>query len=128
MATEEEARHELAMILDSLKGHILWSREQGRPLPFLYRGNKEQISPIEDEEARPLRSENSSGIMLSLDEVRSELGDCRRCLLGSTRTNLVFGEGDPEAELVFVGEAPGGDEDRQGRAFRGKGGPPLTKI
>jgi len=128
MATEEEVRHELTMILDSLKGHISWSREQGRPLPFSYRGNKPQIVPIEEEAALSPKPENSFGIMLSLDEVRSELGDCRRCLLGSTRTNLVFGEGNPEAELVFVGEAPGGDEDRQGRPFVGKAGQLLTKI
>ena len=128
MATEEEVRHELTMILDSLKGHISWSREQGRPLPFSYRGNKPQIVPIEEEAALSPKPENSFGIMLSLDEVRSELGDCRRCLLGSTRTNLVFGEGNPEAELVFVGEAPGGDEDRLARPFVGKAGQLLTKI
>ncbi|MDD5711242.1 MAG: uracil-DNA glycosylase [Smithellaceae bacterium] len=64
----------------------------------------------------------------SLEEVRAELGDCRRCLLCETRRHLVFGEGNPTARLVFVGEAPGEEEDRQGRPFVGRAGQLLTKI
>jgi len=63
-----------------------------------------------------------------LDSVRAELGDCQRCKLASKRTNLVFGSGNPEAELVFVGEAPGYDEDQQGLPFVGRAGQLLTKI
>lgn len=63
-----------------------------------------------------------------LDAVRRELGDCRRCPLHATRRNLVFGEGNPAAELVFVGEAPGGDEDREGRPFVGAAGQLLSRI
>ncbi len=65
---------------------------------------------------------------LSLEEVRKELGDCQRCSLGRVRTNLVFGEGNPKAEIVFVGEAPGRDEDVQGRPFVGRAGQLLTRI
>jgi DNA polymerase len=50
------------------------------------------------------------------------------CDLARTRTNVVFGEGNPEARLVFVGEAPGQDEDLQGRPFVGRAGELLTKI
>ncbi len=50
----------------------------------------------------------------TLEDVRVEMGDCRRCILADSRKNLVFGEGSPQAELVFVGEAPGADEDAQG--------------
>ena len=60
--------------------------------------------------------------------IRSDLGDCRRCKLASTRTNIVFGIGDPHAELMFVGEAPGADEDAQGLPFVGRAGQLLTKI
>jgi uracil-DNA glycosylase len=64
----------------------------------------------------------------TLERVRADLGDCRRCKLAPTRTHLVFGSGNPKAELMFVGEAPGADEDRQGLPFVGRAGQLLTKI
>lgn len=63
-----------------------------------------------------------------LDDIRAELGDCLRCGLGRTRTSLVYGAGSPGARLVFVGEAPGRDEDLQGVPFVGEAGQLLTKI
>ena len=63
-----------------------------------------------------------------LQAVREELGDCTRCRLHGGRTNLVFGVGRPDADLMFVGEAPGRDEDRQGEPFVGRAGQLLTKI
>lgn len=60
--------------------------------------------------------------------VREELGDCQRCKLAPLRTNLVYGVGSPEAALVFVGEAPGENEDLQGEPFVGKAGELLTKM
>ena len=63
-----------------------------------------------------------------LERVRLELGDCTRCKLHNTRKNIVFGDGNADASLVFVGEAPGADEDRQGLPFVGKAGKLLTKI
>ena len=63
-----------------------------------------------------------------LETVRNELGECKRCKLHSTRKNIVFGDGNPDASLLFVGEAPGADEDRQGLPFVGKAGKLLTKI
>lgn len=65
---------------------------------------------------------------VSLEEVRASLGDCRRCRLNETRTHLVFGTGNPHARLVFVGEAPGYDEDVQGEPFVGAAGKLLTRI
>jgi len=64
----------------------------------------------------------------SLDTIRGDLGDCRRCKLAATRTNIVFGSGNPHADLMFVGEAPGADEDAQGLPFVGRAGQLLTKI
>jgi DNA polymerase len=64
----------------------------------------------------------------TLEEIRRDLGDCRRCKLWTTRTNLVFGEGNPKARLMFVGEAPGADEDATGRPFVGRAGQLLTKM
>jgi len=63
-----------------------------------------------------------------LDEVRRQLGDCKRCKLCSGRKNLVFGVGNPKARLVFVGEGPGAEEDNQGIPFVGAAGQLLTKM
>jgi uracil-DNA glycosylase family 4 len=63
-----------------------------------------------------------------LDRVREDLGDCRRCKLAGGRRNIVFGQGNPNAKLMFVGEAPGADEDIQGLAFVGRAGQLLTRI
>jgi DNA polymerase len=60
--------------------------------------------------------------------IRSGLGDCTRCKLHGGRTRLVFGVGNPSAELMFVGEGPGADEDLQGEPFVGRAGQLLTKM
>ncbi|AKQ65597.1 Uracil-DNA glycosylase, family 4 [Myxococcus hansupus] len=70
----------------------------------------------------------SSGERPTLDEIRRDLGDCRRCKLCTGRKNLVFGSGNPRAELVFVGEGPGENEDLQGVPFVGAAGELLTKM
>lgn len=64
----------------------------------------------------------------TLEEIQADLGECKRCKLWSTRTNIVFGEGSPKAELMFVGEGPGADEDASGRPFVGRAGQLLTKM
>ena len=64
----------------------------------------------------------------SLETIRQDLGDCQRCKLAPLRRNIVFGSGNPHAELMFVGEAPGADEDDQGLPFVGRAGQLLTKI
>ncbi len=64
----------------------------------------------------------------SLNELEERLKNCSRCKLAKGRTHLVFGEGNPQAELMFVGEGPGRDEDLQGRPFVGRAGQLLTRI
>jgi len=64
----------------------------------------------------------------TLEQVRADLGDCRRCKLAGGRKNIVFGEGNPHAELVFVGEGPGADEDEQGLPFVGRAGQLLNRM
>lgn len=63
-----------------------------------------------------------------LAAIRQEIGDCTRCGLHKGRTHIVFGDGNPNAELVFVGEGPGFEEDRQGLPFVGEAGQLLTRI
>jgi DNA polymerase len=64
----------------------------------------------------------------TLEQIRKDLGDCKRCKLAPTRNKIVFGDGNPHAELVFVGEGPGADEDEQGLPFVGRAGKLLNKI
>jgi uracil-DNA glycosylase len=68
------------------------------------------------------------GTTRTLEELRAHIGDCRRCKLAPHRTHLVFGVGNPRARLVFVGEAPGRDEDLRGEPFVGRAGQLLTEI
>jgi len=64
----------------------------------------------------------------TLERVRAELGDCQRCPLCAGRTTIVFGDGDPNARLMFVGEGPGEQEDRTGLPFVGRAGELLTQM
>jgi len=64
----------------------------------------------------------------TLEQIRQDLGDCRRCKLAPTRKTIVFGEGNPHAELVFIGEGPGADEDEQGLPFVGRAGKLLNRM
>jgi DNA polymerase len=64
----------------------------------------------------------------TLERIRRDIGDCTRCRLHKGRTNIVFGVGNPKAELVFIGEGPGHDEDAQGEPFVGRAGKLLTQM
>ncbi|MBI5252200.1 MAG: uracil-DNA glycosylase [Desulfomonile tiedjei] len=75
-----------------------------------------------------LVSKKAESGSIVLESIRKELGDCKRCPLHSARLSIVFGEGNPNAELMFVGEGPGADEDREGKPFVGRAGQLLTKM
>ena len=64
----------------------------------------------------------------TLEQIRADLGDCQRCKLAGGRKKIVFGQGNPHAELVFVGEGPGADEDEQGLPFVGRAGQLLNRM
>jgi uracil-DNA glycosylase len=72
--------------------------------------------------------ECSSGKNEQLTNLREEIGDCHRCKLSRGRKNIVFGTGDANARLLFIGEAPGKEEDIQGEPFVGEAGMLLTKL
>jgi len=82
-------------------------------------GTPDRLPPSPDEVARSSRE---------LEEIAKEISKCRKCDLGSSRTHAVPGEGSPAARIMFVGEAPGADEDAQGRPFVGRAGQLLDKI
>ncbi|MGB2806462.1 MAG: uracil-DNA glycosylase [Sedimentisphaerales bacterium] len=72
--------------------------------------------------------ESTINSVVELEKVADEVRQCHKCDLGSSRTNAVPGEGNPNARIMFVGEAPGADEDAQGRPFVGRAGKLLDKI
>ena len=99
-----------------------WRRRQASP-----RREPEPASAPGDARAAPLSFSRTSAEALTA--VREDIGDCTRCKLHALgRTQIVFGVGNPDADLMFVGEAPGGDEDIQGIPFVGRAGQLLTDI
>ena len=114
--------------------HLL--RELKNQLLFLKDAGYSEI-PIESElfpknssipNTTPSNIVESNQKVKTLTQVRDELGDCTRCKLSKGRKNIVFGSGNPNADLVFVGEGPGADEDEQGLPFVGRAGKKLTEI
>lgn len=104
-------------------GAVRGVREEGPPAPIA------AAPPLADWSALATRA-RAEGIPKAqqLERVREELGDCRRCLLCRERKSIVFGVGDPDADLVVVGEAPGYHEDQQGEPFVGPAGQMLDKM
>ncbi len=98
-------------VIDETEKHLKMLKELG-----VNQLSREKTDPVY---ARKLRA---------LKQLRRELGDCQRCPLSQTRTKIVFGEGDPCARIVFVGEAPGEKEDESGKPFVGSAGRILTDI
>lgn len=82
----------------------------------------------EAETPRPVITGESWGSARSLDELNAQICNCVKCSLGHTRTNFVFGVGNPHATFMLIGEAPGADEDAQGEPFVGRAGQLLNKI
>jgi len=101
-------------------------RELGFTHLDLSRRVDESTSRQEEESSTTGRLDDSA--TSDFDALRAEAHDCTKCRLAGTRTNVVFGVGDPNADLMFIGEAPGRDEDEQGEPFVGRAGQLLTDI
>ena len=132
---------EIKEIFSHVKGRLRDHADMGFDPPSLPRNpvdflDRPAVSTPKKEEALPrdvpsnktASPEKRTPALASLEDLRSHMGDCRRCGLHTGRTTLVFGEGDSNARLVFIGEGPGRDEDLAGRPFVGKSGQLLTKI
>ncbi len=100
----------------------------GVPMPVVPSRPPQPPSPDRAAVSRPSPADEGGSRAAALDALRRRIGDCRRCPLSATRHTLVFGVGHPGADLVFVGEAPGRDEDLKGEPFVGAAGRLLTKI
>ena len=87
----------------------------------------QQVSPLVHDRGHPVDPVKTSH-QEQLAAIQSDLDNCIKCSLSKKRKNIVFGEGNPSANIMFVGEGPGSDEDRTGRPFVGKAGQLLTRI
>lgn len=131
---ESSDSQELALLAHSLRRHL--QRREQAGINRVARENRDQSKPPAGKSAQLLSgtvddffSDIAAPLRAgSLDELRTAIGDCRRCKLCSGRTHLVFGVGNPRAKLMFVGEGPGRDEDLQGEPFVGRAGQLLTDI
>ena len=133
MGKKDDLRSELQHLVGALRNHVANEKDAYNPVSRLTM--KRQPIPPREEEGQGNRSVAKAAAKAgarkappTMAGVREELGDCTRCPLHRTRRNLVFGEGSAGAKLVFVGEAPGEEEDNQGRPFVGRAGQLLTKI
>jgi uracil-DNA glycosylase len=90
-----------------------------RPMP------KTALLPIVEEAKKKIAPQDKAA---ALAEIRKDIGPCQRCDLAKARNTIVFGDGDPNARLMFVGEGPGADEDAQGLPFVGRAGQLLNNM
>jgi uracil-DNA glycosylase family 4 len=110
----EDPVKELAELVDSLSDWLRYQRRLG------WRGLPGEVASQPHDREQPDEK--------TLEDIRAEMGDCRRCKLSAGRTHLVFGDGAPNARLMFVGEAPGAEEDLQGVPFVGAAGQLLNRM
>lgn len=108
----------LGGLLGRMREYLLQMKEEGEKDVHLSPEGREAMERIL-RKARGVRT---------LGDLEEMMRDCQKCPLGEGRLNLVFGEGSEKAEIVFVGEAPGVDEDEQGRPFVGRAGQLLTRL
>jgi uracil-DNA glycosylase len=115
-----EDREEAAWLVGQVKGHLQQLEAHGTTRVPVGAAPAASVAQVE--------SGPKGAGSEALRAVREELGECTRCKLHGTRKNIVFGVGNPDADLVFVGEAPGANEDAQGEPFVGDAGQLLTKM
>lgn len=135
------ALDEKALLTGALKSYLEELKDSGvDELPYRSAPTHHQTSPLtlagESTTPLPLQGGGREGDGVdsqlrgaeSLADIRADLGDCQRCLLCKSRKNIVFGSGSQNAKVLFVGEAPGRDEDIQGEPFVGEAGQLLTRM
>lgn len=114
--SSEQIQEALLSLVKSVKGQVLNADQLYADVDW-----KKPV-PMEKENITAAKSEKS------IDDLCAEVAGCGRCSLAETRKHVVFGDGNTKARIVFVGEAPGADEDEQGLPFVGRAGQLLTNI
>lgn len=117
LSANSQLHEELLSVVKAIKGYVANQESLSVGLEW------EKPSPAAGKVKVVLQNNDEE-----LKKIHQGMKSCQRCPLGKTRRNLVFGDGNPSARIVFVGEAPGADEDEQGLPFVGRAGQLLTKI
>lgn len=128
MKYDENASAELVEVIGMAKRFLEQEKKRGIELVKM---RPETLKAVEAAGSRAVTApvaQAAKDPAALLEEIRPAVESCTKCGLASTRTNVVFGQGNPHAKLVFIGEAPGADEDAQGLAFVGRAGQLLTRI
>jgi DNA polymerase len=140
---DPDVRQEVLEVLDTVRAALVEWLEEGvearlagpaAPLPDAGAGARSVEPPARaavataSEPAAPSPAAAATPLGTTLELVREELGECTRCGLSEGRSRIVFGDGSPEADLMFVGEGPGEQEDRRGLPFVGRAGELLTSM
>jgi DNA polymerase len=138
---EEDPRAELAALARDVAAHVRYLNQIGdtylSPGPASGASASVPATLREETMAGPSRPANAESLFEAipaepiddtLERVREDIGECLRCRLHEGRRTIVFGEGSPKAELMFIGEGPGADEDATGRPFVGAAGKLLDRI
>lgn len=115
-------------LIRQIRRSTLWQAELeafGSKVPTV---DESCVDTVPQGSGEPEDTSQADAIVLSLSEIREEIGDCQRCKLAGGRQNIVFGVGNESAELMFIGEAPGAEEDHQGVPFVGRAGQLLTRM
>ena len=128
-----DAREEVKAIISATGEYLSWLKAEGvasievgqfaKVADVPARGRGKVAAPSSLPAAAPRATPDPD-----LDAIAAEIKACTRCALHATRTNTVPGQGNPQPEILFIGEAPGADEDEQGLAFVGRAGQLLTKM
>jgi uracil-DNA glycosylase len=125
---QNELQDELAGAVAELRAYLSWAAEGGDEMVSLSPTTTSTL-PSPSTSTSTLSSTSVPKLpIVSLESVRAQMGECTLCKLHKGRHTIVFGVGNPRARLMFVGEAPGEDEDLKGEPFVGKAGQLLTKM
>ena len=125
MKHDDRANDELLEVIELAKKFLEQEKQRGLQQISV---SRETWGELEAAVERANLAAKKKDPRAALDEISKQAGNCTRCSLSRTRTNVVVGEGNPEAKLMFIGEAPGADEDEQGLPFVGRAGQLLTRI
>jgi uracil-DNA glycosylase family 4 len=127
--TDQDSDTARTTLIDTTSAMIITKPDSQAPVPINAPVTLFSDSILsETEQIRKSNLDNDWKNSPTLTMLYEKIHTCQNCKLGATRTNFVFGTGNPEAALMIIGEAPGADEDAQGEPFVGRGGQLLTKI
>ena len=125
--TDEPLTQEFSQLISGVQQYLMQERDLFGNIIYPSAEHSAQTKDLQEKTLSDYPAEPWANTS-SLGELNSMICDCQKCSLGATRIKFVFGVGNPKAEIVLIGEAPGADEDAKGEPFVGRAGQLLNKI